>query len=135
VIQIHQNAVTDYIGIQKRAEQYSDKNGVHVCCHQLFHTMAADLLNAGADIVTIQCLLGHGRIKTTLRYVRLSNRRARIDYYQAMSRIIEVKARWPCGTSCVDQRRPVADAVTMIKTLTEKSGKRNYMATQLSKRT
>ena len=78
-------------GIQKRAEYYSDKSGVHVSCHQLRHTMATDLLNAGADIVTIQYLLGHSRIKTTLRYARLSDLRARQDYYQAMTRIMEVK--------------------------------------------
>jgi site-specific recombinase XerD len=78
-------------GIQKRAEYYSEKSGVHVSCHQLRHTMATDLLNAGADIVTIQYLLGHSRIKTTLRYARLSNQRARMDFYQSMARIMEVK--------------------------------------------
>jgi site-specific recombinase XerD len=78
-------------GIQKRAEYYSDKSGVHVSCHQLRHTMATDLLNAGADIMTIQYLLGHSRIKTTLRYARLSNRRARMDYYQSMTMVMEMK--------------------------------------------
>ncbi len=78
-------------GIQKRAEYYSNKSGVHVSCHQLRHTMATDLLNAGADIMTIQYLLGHSRIKTTLRYARLSNQRARMDYYQSMTRIMEMK--------------------------------------------
>jgi len=78
-------------GIQKRAEYYSDKSGVHVSCHQLRHTMATDLLNAGADILTIQYLLGHSRIKTTLRYARLSNQRARMDYYQSMTRVMEMK--------------------------------------------
>ena len=78
-------------GIQKRAEYYSYKSGVHVSCHQLRHTMATDLLNAGADIVTIQYLLGHSKIKTTMRYARLSNQKARMDYYQAMTRIMEVK--------------------------------------------
>ena len=78
-------------GIQKRAEYYSDKSGVHVSCQQLRHTMATDLINAGADIVTIQYLLGHSRIKTTMRYARLSNRKVRMDYYQAMTRIMEVK--------------------------------------------
>jgi site-specific recombinase XerD len=80
-------------GIQKRAEYYSEKSGVHVSCHQLRHTMATDLLNAGADIVTIQYLLGHSRIKTTMRYARLSNQKARMDYYQAMDRIIEESGR------------------------------------------
>jgi len=78
-------------GIQKRAESYSEKCGVHVSCHQLRHTMATDLLNAGADVVTIQYLLGHSRIKTTLRYARLSNQRARKDFYQSMDRVVEVK--------------------------------------------
>jgi len=78
-------------GIQKRAEYYSEKCGVHVSCHQLRHTMATDLLNAGADVVTIQYLLGHSRIKTTLRYARLSNQRARVDFYQSMDRVMEVK--------------------------------------------
>ena len=82
-------------GIQKRAEHYSEKCGVHVSCHQLRHTMATDLLNAGADVVTIQYLLGHSRIKTTLRYARLSNQRARMDFYQSMDRVVEVKGSLP----------------------------------------
>ncbi|MCP3892146.1 MAG: tyrosine-type recombinase/integrase [Desulfobulbaceae bacterium] len=80
-------------GIQKRAEYYSEKSGVHVSCHQLRHTMATDLLNAGADIVTIQYLLGHSKIKTTMRYARLSNRKTRMDYYHAMTTIMETKGR------------------------------------------
>jgi site-specific recombinase XerD len=78
-------------GIQKRAEYYSEKSGVHATCHQLRHTMATELLNAGADIVTIQYLLGHSRIKTTMRYAKLSNPRARMDYYQAMTKIMETR--------------------------------------------
>jgi site-specific recombinase XerD len=78
-------------GIQKRAEYYSATSGVHVSCHQLRHTMATDLLNAGANIVTIQYLLGHRRIKTTMRYAMLSNQRARMDYYEAMTEIMATK--------------------------------------------
>ena len=80
-------------GIQKRAEYYSEKCGVHVSCHQLRHTMATDLLNAGADVVTIQYLLGHSRIKTTLRYARLSNQRARMDFYHTT----DVTGSFACG--------------------------------------
>lgn len=88
---IYKSSPLSVRGIQKRAEYYSDKSGVHVSCHQLRHTMATDLLNAGADIMTIQYLLGHSRIKTTLRYARLSNRRARMDYYQSMTMVMEMK--------------------------------------------
>lgn len=76
-------------GIQKRIEYYSKKSGIKVSCHQLRHTMATQLLNADADLVTIQDLLGHARIKTTQRYCKLSNRKAQRDYYEAMSSIME----------------------------------------------
>ena len=76
-------------GIQKRIEYYSKKSGIAVSCHQLRHTMATQLLNADADLVTIQYLLGHTRIKTTMRYCHLSNMKAQRDYYKAVDRIIE----------------------------------------------
>lgn len=76
-------------GIQKRIEYYAKKSGIKVSCHQLRHTMATQLLNADADLVTIQDLLGHTRIKTTQRYCKLSNRKAQRDYYQAMSSIMD----------------------------------------------
>ena len=79
-------------GMQKRIEYYSRKSGMKVSCHQLRHTMATQLLNADADLVTIQDLLGHNRIKTTQRYCKLSNRKAQRDYYQAMTTIMEKTA-------------------------------------------
>lgn len=76
-------------GIQKRIEYYSRKSGIPVSCHQLRHTMATLLLNAGADLATLQHLLGHSKIKTTMRYARLSNQKARNDYYLAMTKVEE----------------------------------------------
>jgi len=82
-------------GIQKRIEYYSKKSGIAVSCHQLRHTMATQLLNADADLVTIQYLLGHTRIKTTMRYCHLSNMKAQRDYYEAVDRIIEKSKSTP----------------------------------------
>ncbi len=82
-------------GIQKRIEYYSKKSGIAVSCHQLRHTMATQLLNADADLVTIQYLLGHTRIKTTMRYCHLSNMKAQRDYYRAVDRIIEKSKSTP----------------------------------------
>jgi len=70
--------------IQKRAEYYAKKSGVSVSCHRLRHTMATQLLNANADIVSIQEILGHSKIKTTQRYSKLLNLKAQRDYFNAM---------------------------------------------------
>lgn len=76
-------------GIQHRMKYYSKKAGFKVTCHQLRHTMATQMLNADADLVTIQDLLGHAYIRTTERYCRVSNQKVRRDYYHAMDKVIE----------------------------------------------
>ena len=76
-------------GIQKRIEYYARKTGLKISCHHLRHTMAMQLLNADADFVTIQDLLGHTRIKTTQRYARISNLKVKRDYYKAMEVILK----------------------------------------------
>lgn len=75
-------------GIQKRIEYYAKKSGITVCCHRLRHTMATDLLNAEAEVETIQDLLGHNWITTTQRYCKVSNVKVKRDYFKAMQVIL-----------------------------------------------
>ena len=76
-------------GIQKRMEYYAQKVGLHVSCHRLRHTMATQLLNADADLVVIQDLLGHTRLKTTQRYCKVSNLKVQRDYHKAMKVVMQ----------------------------------------------
>jgi len=75
-------------GIQKRIEYYARKTGITVCCHRLRHTMATQLLNADAEVETIQDLLGHNWITTTQRYCKVSNVKVQRDYFKAMRVIL-----------------------------------------------
>jgi len=75
-------------GIQHCMQHYAKKAGLKVSCHQLRHTMATQLLNADADLVTIQDLLGHTRIKTTQRYCRVSNLKVQRDYHKAIEKVM-----------------------------------------------
>jgi len=76
-------------GIQKRIEYYAKKTGMKVSCHRLRHTMATQLLNAEAEVETIQDLLGHNWITTTQRYCKVSNLKVQRDYFKAMRNVLQ----------------------------------------------
>jgi hypothetical protein len=61
--------------------------GVKATPHMLRHTFATQLLNVGCKITTIQALLGHRRLNTTLVYARVHDQTVADDYYAAMARI------------------------------------------------
>jgi len=94
-------------GIQKRMEYYAKKTGLMVSCHRLRHTMATQLLNAEAEVETIQDLLGHNWITTTQRYCKISNLKVQRDYFKAMrvilSRSSHGKIQPPLLSETVDQ--------------------------------
>jgi site-specific recombinase XerD len=71
----------------ERLRTYCQALGIHVHPHQLRHSCATLLLNSGAPVLTVQTLLGHKWVDTTLGYARLYDGTVANDYYQAMSGI------------------------------------------------
>jgi integrase len=71
----------------ERLLTYGQRCGVRVTPHQLRHSCATLLLNAGALILTVQTILGHQHIDTTLSYARVYDGTVAADYYRAMAQV------------------------------------------------
>ena len=68
----------------ERLHTYGKCCAVSITPHQLRHSHATLLLNSGAPVLTVQALLGHKWVDTTLGYARLCDGTVAADYYQAM---------------------------------------------------
>jgi integrase/recombinase XerD len=82
--------------IWARTRAAGERVGVKVTPHQLRHTCATQLLNAGCKITSIQQLLGHREIGSTLIYARVHDETVASDYYAAMARLeksLEIPAK------------------------------------------
>ena len=67
---LHESAVQKAIRDAARSAQIDKR----VTCHTLRHSFATHLLEAGTDIRTIQALLGHKDVRTTMIYTHIVDR-------------------------------------------------------------
>jgi len=75
--------------IQKKMERYAKAAGLTASCHWLRHTFASNLLEEGAEIVSIKAFLGHESIRSRQRYARLSDRKIKQSYLHAIKKVIQ----------------------------------------------
>lgn len=73
--------------IWRRLNAAGERMGVKVSPHRLRHTAATQLLNAGCPVTSIQKLLGHKKLNTTMSYARAHDQTVEQDYFTAMGRV------------------------------------------------
>ena len=75
--------------IQKKIERYAKAAGIKASCHSLRHTFASNLLEHGAEIVSIKDLLGHATAASSERYARVSNHKVKQEYLRTMKKVLK----------------------------------------------
>ena len=74
--------------IQKAMDRYCEQAGIQGSCHRLRHTFATQLLENGAQLLTVRDCLGHSSVLSSMGYAKLSDERVRTEYYRAMERVL-----------------------------------------------
>jgi site-specific recombinase XerD len=75
-------------GMQKKMARYAKAAGIQASCHSLRHTCASNLLEEGAEVISIKELLGHASMGSSERYAKLSNQRVKHVYLQTIRKVI-----------------------------------------------
>jgi site-specific recombinase XerD len=73
--------------LSQRLKAIGKQVDVSVSPHRLRHTFATQLLNVGCKVTSIQKLLGHTNLNTTMTYARAFDQTVMLDYFYAIDTI------------------------------------------------
>ncbi|HEC33627.1 MAG TPA: hypothetical protein ENI37_02800 [Chloroflexi bacterium] len=89
--------------VQYRLGRYGEAVEVEVSPHRLRHTLATRLVNTGMEITSLQRLLGHEKLDTTMIYAQVYDATVEGDFRQAMARLEGEDKQQPAKMSLVEE--------------------------------
>jgi integrase/recombinase XerD len=75
-----------YTVVQKAWQKYCQATGVEATIHQLRHSRATQLIQAGVPVTTVRKHLGHRNLQSTLRYVEVDQATVKHDLLEYQRR-------------------------------------------------
>jgi hypothetical protein len=72
-----------------KMERYAKAAGITASCHSLRHTFASNLLEHGAEVVTIRDFLEHSQIASSECYAKVSNQKMKQEYMCPLQKILK----------------------------------------------
>jgi integrase/recombinase XerC len=93
-------------GIEWLLSGYGKEAGVHLTPHQLRHTFARQLTEAGMPITSLRKLLGHAQISTTQIYTAGADPKLAQAYQAAMQRVEQAQLPAPQPTGNLPKAEP-----------------------------
>lgn len=127
-----------YSGMRTAMNRACKRAGIpHYSVHQLRHTLATVLLNAGASLVTVMKILGHKKITMTLKYAQIMQQTVRKEYFEAINKSMnDYGIQSPYEPNISDPLQAFSDLIRLIEKKRQESSdpKKENQKLQLIKR-
>jgi len=122
--------------VHARLRAAGKRTGINVHPHRLRHTCATQLLNAGCKVTSIQHILGHKRLNTTMIYARAHDATVANDYFAAME-VVEQRMELPEDQEKSDERIEKSEKEDLLRLIEQLAlpdlteGERQELASQI----
>jgi len=73
--------------IHQHLARYREQAGVKLSAHQFRHSFGCNLIQERVPLVTIQKLMGHSWVQTTMNYIKVNDPEVQDDFYAAVLRL------------------------------------------------
>jgi site-specific recombinase XerD len=111
-----QHGVLHPRSLQRRLVHYRQQCSVPVTAQRLRHTFASQMLTAGMPVTSLQRLLGHEHLDTTMLYAEVADPLLRQDYYQGISSLDSIPEKSPTHEFGLSHKNILQQLIKELKT-------------------